>query len=47
MLNLITPESRRRVLEDVDPGRVFDLSVDYFVGMPSWTANGDMGSRSG
>ena len=42
MLNLITPESRRRVLENVDPGRVFDLSVDYFVGMPSWTANGDM-----
>jgi len=42
MLNLITPESRRRVLEAVDPGRVFDLSVDYFVGMPSWTANGDM-----
>jgi kynurenine formamidase len=42
MLNLITPESRRRVLQAVDPGRVFDLSVDYFVGMPSWTANGDM-----
>jgi kynurenine formamidase len=42
MLNLITPESRRRVLESVDPSRVFDLSVDYFVGMPSWTANGDM-----
>jgi kynurenine formamidase len=42
MLNLITSESRRRVLESVDPGRVFDLSVDYFVGMPSWTANGDM-----
>ncbi len=42
MLNLITAESRRRVLEAADPARVFDLSVDYFVGMPSWTANGDM-----
>ena len=42
MLNLITPESRRQVLARVDAGRVFDLSVDFFVGMPSWTANGDM-----
>lgn len=42
MLNLITPESRRRVLAALDPGRVFDLAVDYFVGMPSWTTNGDM-----
>jgi kynurenine formamidase len=42
MLNLITPESRRRVLGSVDGSRVFDLSVDFFLGMPSWTANGDM-----
>jgi kynurenine formamidase len=42
MLNLITPDSRRRVLESVDAGSTFDLSVDYFVGMPSWTAAGDM-----
>jgi kynurenine formamidase len=42
MLNLITPGSRRHVLERVDPGRIYDLSVDFFVGMPSWTANGDM-----
>lgn len=42
MLNLITPESRRRVLASVAGRRVFDLSVDFFLGMPSWTANGDM-----
>jgi kynurenine formamidase len=42
MLNLITPESRRRVLAQVDASRVYDLSVDLFIGMPSWTANGDM-----
>ena len=42
MLNLITPDSRRRVLERLDGTRVFDLSVDFFIGMPSWTANGDM-----
>ena len=42
MLNLITPESRRRVLASVAGRRVFDLSVDFFLGMPSWIANGDM-----
>jgi kynurenine formamidase len=42
MLNLITSESRRRTLANIDCARVFDLAVDYFLGMPSWTANGDM-----
>jgi kynurenine formamidase len=42
MLNLITPESRRRVLSAADGSRIFDLSVDHFVGMPTWIANGDM-----
>lgn len=41
MLNLISPESMRRVMSDVDGGKVFDLGVDYFLGMPSWLAAGD------
>lgn len=40
MLNLITPESMRSVMRRADAGRTFDLSVDYFIGMPSWTAGG-------
>lgn len=43
MLNLITPESRRAVMSSADWGKVFDLAVDYFVGMPSWTRLGDPG----
>jgi kynurenine formamidase len=41
MLNLITPESAARVLSRIDPRRTFDLAVDFFVGMPSFTALGD------
>ena len=41
MLNLITPESRARILAEADATRMFDLSVDFFPGMPSWTATGD------
>src|SRR5439155_11221719 len=37
----ISPTSRRRVLERIDPTRLFDLSVDYFIGMPSWDFLGD------
>ena len=40
-LNEISPTSRRRVLERIDPTRLFDLSVDYFIGMPSWDFLGD------
>lgn len=40
-LNMITDESRRAILEHLDGRAVFDLSVDYFIGMPSWTAAGD------
>ena len=40
-LNWITPESQRAVLERVDGAKMFDLSVDYFIGMPSWAAAGD------
>jgi kynurenine formamidase len=40
-LNSMTDESRAAVLSRVKGGRVFDLSVEYFVGMPSWQAAGD------
>ncbi len=40
-LNWITPESQKAILERLDGTKVFDLSVDYFIGMPSWSAAGD------
>ncbi len=40
-LNWMTAESRRQILEAMDASTMFDLSVDYFVGMPSWVEAGD------
>ena len=40
-LNLMTAESRTQILSKADWTQVYDLSVDYFVGMPSWQAAGD------
>ncbi len=40
-LNLITPESRADILSRVDGSAAYDLSVEYFIGMPSWQAAGD------
>ncbi len=40
-LNLMTAASRAEVLSRVEGGDVYDLSVEYFVGMPSWQAAGD------
>nr|WP_300542290.1 cyclase family protein [Maricaulis sp.] len=40
-LNLMTDESRADVLARIDGHTVYDLSVDYFIGMPSWQAAGD------
>lgn len=40
-LNLMTAESRAAALARIDPRRVYDLSVDYYIGMPSWQAAGD------
>ncbi len=40
-LNLVTPESRRSALENLNPSQVYDLSVEYYIGMPSWQAAGD------
>ena len=41
MLNLIDAASRDAIMRRADASRVFDLSVDNFVGMPGWTAAGD------
>lgn len=43
MLNLIDAESRETILARADAGKVFDLAVDHFVGMPSWIAANDPG----
>jgi kynurenine formamidase len=40
-LNRMTPESQAAVLARADGARVYDLSVDFFVGMPSFQAAGD------
>lgn len=40
-LNRMTEASRAAVLSRVSGGRVYDLSVEYFVGMPSWHLLGD------
>lgn len=43
MLNLIDASSRDAIVSRADASKVFDLSVDYFVGMPSWDKAGDPG----
>jgi kynurenine formamidase len=40
-LNLMTEATHAAVLGRVAGGRVYDLSVDYFIGMPSWQGAGD------
>jgi kynurenine formamidase len=40
-LNRLTPESQAAILQRADGARVYDLSVDYFLGMPSFQAAGD------
>jgi kynurenine formamidase len=40
MLNLITPASMAAVMSRADATTTVDLSVDYFLGMPSFTAAG-------
>jgi kynurenine formamidase len=37
----MTPASQAKALANADASRVFDLAVDYFVGMPTWTEVGD------
>lgn len=43
MLNLISPESMDAVLKKADATRTLDLSIDFFMGMPSFTAAGQPG----
>jgi len=40
-LNLITTESQAAILSRLSGGKTYDLSVEYFIGMPSWQAAGD------
>ena len=40
-LNMITPQSRAEIMSQVSAEKIYDLSVEYFVGMPSWQAAGD------
>lgn len=43
MLNLATASSRQELMGRLDGTHIFDMSVDYFVNMPSWTGSGDLG----
>ena len=40
-LNWMNPAGQAELLARLDGTKVFDLSVDYFKGMPSWIAAGD------
>jgi kynurenine formamidase len=41
MLNLMDAASRQAILGRTDAGKMFDLSVDHFMGMPGWFKAGD------
>src|ERR1039457_1601290 len=40
-LNRMDAKSRAAIMSRIDGSRVYDLSVDYFLGMPSFQAAGD------
>lgn len=40
-LNMITDESRAKIMNAIDPKRQFCLYVNYFMGMPTFVAAGD------
>lgn len=42
-LNMMTDGSRLHVLSQINSGKTYDLSVEYFVGMPSFHSLGDHG----
>ena len=42
-LNMMTEYSKTKVLSTIKTGKTYDLSVDYFVGMPSFHMLGDPG----
>jgi hypothetical protein len=41
MLNLIDARSRDPIVSRANASKIFDISVDYFVGMPSWDKASD------
>ncbi len=41
MLNLLTPQIAVEQLARADAGKIFDLSVDLFMDMPTWTQGGE------
>lgn len=41
MVNLCDENSVQAILRRVTGGRIYDLGVDYTIGMPSWTGAGD------
>jgi kynurenine formamidase len=41
MLNLMTPKTRAAIMAEADYEKMLDLAVEFFQGMPSWTAGGD------
>jgi kynurenine formamidase len=40
-LNMMTEASQLAILKRIASGKVYDLSVEYFIGMPSWYLLGD------
>jgi kynurenine formamidase len=40
-MNLMTAESRRAAFANIDAQKMFDLAVDFEIGMPSWSRAGD------
>lgn len=40
-LNLMTDASRAAILSKINGGKVYDLGVEYFIGMPGWFEAGD------
>ncbi len=42
-LNIMTETSKHEILSKISSGKTYDLSVDYFVGMPSFHHLGDPG----
>lgn len=42
-LNIMTESSKLNIISRISSGKIYDLSVNYFVGMPSFHALGDPG----
>lgn len=40
-LNLMTPATQAALLARLRPEMIYDLSIEYYIGMPSWQAAGD------